>query len=112
MYTCIFSFLHTTLLLVAHFLPCFLPLPYTLSSRYAEEVQKLQKHLSLLRQEYVKMQQKLVETERRCSLLAAQASGHSSSSSSQPSDSFISRLLAIVAELYKQDQYRCMLGAG
>lgn len=77
-----------------------------LSPRYAEEVQKLQKHLSLLRQEYVKMQQKLVETERRCSLLAAQASGHSSSST-QPSDSFISRLLAIVAELYKQDQYRC-----
>ncbi|TSY98082.1 Rabankyrin-5 [Bagarius yarrelli] len=69
-----------------------------------EEVQKLQKHLSLLRQEYVKMQQKLVETERRCSLLAAQASGHGSSTS-QSSDSFISRLLAIVAELYQQDQY-------
>ncbi|KAL7834912.1 hypothetical protein SRHO_G00291590 [Serrasalmus rhombeus] len=73
------------------------------SNMAEEEVQKLQKHLSLLRQEYVKMQQKLVETERRCSMLAAQASGHGSST--QPSDSFISRLLAIVADLYQQDQY-------
>uniref|UniRef100_A0AAR2JTP3 FYVE-type domain-containing protein n=1 Tax=Pygocentrus nattereri TaxID=42514 RepID=A0AAR2JTP3_PYGNA len=54
------------------------------------------------------MQQKLVETERRCSMLAAQASGHGSST--QPSDSFISRLLAIVADLYQQDQYRCEKG--
>lgn len=70
----------------------------------AEEVQKLQKHLALLRQEYVKMQQKLVETERRCSVLAAQAS--LPGSTSQASDSFISRLLAIVADLYQQEQYR------
>uniref|UniRef100_A0A671RV37 Rabankyrin-5-like n=1 Tax=Sinocyclocheilus anshuiensis TaxID=1608454 RepID=A0A671RV37_9TELE len=69
----------------------------------AEEVQKLQKHLALLRQEYVKMQQKLVETERRCSVLAAQAS--LPGSTSQASDSFISRLLAIVADLYQQEQY-------
>ncbi|XP_048092836.1 LOW QUALITY PROTEIN: rabankyrin-5 [Alosa alosa] len=67
-----------------------------------EEVQKLQKHLSLLRQEYVKMQQKLVETERQCAVLAAQASGPGTS---VVSDSFISRLLAIVADLYQQDQY-------
>lgn len=106
---------HTTVLtlflLLAHPLPCFSFPPHSLSSCCAEEVQKLQKHLSLLRQEYVKMQQKLVETERKCSLLAAQTSGHGSSSSLQPSDSFISRLLTIVAELYQQDQYRCMLGA-
>lgn len=70
----------------------------------AEEVQKLQKHLALLRQEYVKMQQKLVETERRCSVLAAQAS--LPGSTSQASDTFISRLLAIVAGLYQQEQYR------
>uniref|UniRef100_A0A4W4FZ81 Ankyrin repeat and FYVE domain containing 1 n=1 Tax=Electrophorus electricus TaxID=8005 RepID=A0A4W4FZ81_ELEEL len=67
------------------------------------EVQKLQKHLSLLRQEYVKMQHKLVETERRCSVLAAQASGRGSPS--QSGDSFISRLLTIVADLYRQEQY-------
>uniref|UniRef100_A0A672L1J6 Zinc finger ZZ-type and EF-hand domain containing 1 n=1 Tax=Sinocyclocheilus grahami TaxID=75366 RepID=A0A672L1J6_SINGR len=71
--------------------------------RMAKEVQKLQKHLALLRQEYVKMQQKLVETERRCSVLAAQAS--LPGSTSQASDSFISRLLAIVADLYQQEQY-------
>uniref|UniRef100_A0A673GLR6 Ankyrin repeat and FYVE domain containing 1 n=1 Tax=Sinocyclocheilus rhinocerous TaxID=307959 RepID=A0A673GLR6_9TELE len=68
-----------------------------------EEVQKLQKHLALLRQEYVKMQQKLVETERRCSVLAAQAT--LPGSTSQASDNFISRLLAIVADLYQQEQY-------
>lgn len=65
-----------------------------------EEVAKLEKHLMLLRQEYVKLQKKLTETERKCTLLAAQSSKESAS------DSFISRLLAIVAELYEQEQYR------
>ena len=68
-------------------------------------MQKLQKHLSLLRQEYVKMQQKLVETERQCAVLAAQVSGPGSSPAAT-GDSFITRLLAIVADLYQQDQYR------
>ncbi|XP_068457201.1 rabankyrin-5 [Clinocottus analis] len=78
-----------------------------------EEVAKLQKHLALLRQEYVKMQQKLADTERRCAVLAAQASsqgsGSGSGSVSAPNltaaDTFISRLLVIVAELYQQEQY-------
>ncbi|CAI5794975.1 rabankyrin-5 isoform X1 [Podarcis lilfordi] len=64
-----------------------------------EEVAKLEKHLMLLRQEYVKLQKKLTETERKCTLLAAQSNKESAS------DSFISRLLAIVAELYEQEQY-------
>ncbi|KAH0511472.1 Rabankyrin-5 [Microtus ochrogaster] len=64
-----------------------------------EEVAKLEKHLMLLRQEYVKLQKKLAETEKRCTLLAAQANKGSSS------ESFISRLLAIVAGLYEQEQY-------
>uniref|UniRef100_A0A8C2QCA9 Ankyrin repeat and FYVE domain containing 1 n=1 Tax=Cricetulus griseus TaxID=10029 RepID=A0A8C2QCA9_CRIGR len=63
------------------------------------EVAKLEKHLMLLRQEYVKLQKKLAETEKRCTLLAAQANKESSS------ESFISRLLAIVAGLYEQEQY-------
>lgn len=67
---------------------------------FTEEVAKLEKHLMLLRQEYVKLQKKLTETERKCTLLAAQSSKESAS------DSFISRLLAIVAELYEQEQYR------
>lgn len=64
-----------------------------------EEVAKLQKHLALLRQEYVKLQQKLAETEKRCALLAA------TSNAETTTDSFISRLLAIVSELYQREQY-------
>uniref|UniRef100_A0A8C5T9V2 Ankyrin repeat and FYVE domain containing 1 n=1 Tax=Malurus cyaneus samueli TaxID=2593467 RepID=A0A8C5T9V2_9PASS len=58
----------------------------------------------LLRQEYVKLQKKLVDTERRCNLLAVEANQDNAS------DTFISRLLAIVAELYQQEQYRCEKG--
>ncbi|XP_062363311.1 rabankyrin-5 isoform X3 [Cinclus cinclus] len=64
-----------------------------------EEVAKLEKHLMLLRQEYVKLQKKLVDTERRCNVLAVEANQDNAS------DTFISRLLAIVAELYQQEQY-------
>jgi len=64
-----------------------------------EEVAKLEKHLMLLRQEYVKLQKTLAETEKRCTLLAAQAKKESSN------ESFISRLLTIVADLYEQEQY-------
>lgn len=72
-----------------------------------EEVAKLQKHLALLRQEYVKMQRKLADTERRCAMLAAQASVQGSTKAvARSEDTFISRLLEIVAELYQQDQYR------
>uniref|UniRef100_A0A8C8DZH7 Ankyrin repeat and FYVE domain containing 1 n=1 Tax=Oryzias sinensis TaxID=183150 RepID=A0A8C8DZH7_9TELE len=69
-----------------------------------EEVAKLQKHLALLRQEYVKMQQKLADTERRCAVLAAQTSSQGSPGPAA-ADTFISRLLEIVASLYKQEQY-------
>lgn len=65
---------------------------------------KLQKHLTLLRQEYVKMQQKLADTERRCAMLAAQAPSQSSVGQTA-ADTFISRLLEIVADLYQQQQY-------
>uniref|UniRef100_A0A8C3UJQ5 Ankyrin repeat and FYVE domain containing 1 n=1 Tax=Catharus ustulatus TaxID=91951 RepID=A0A8C3UJQ5_CATUS len=58
----------------------------------------------LLRQEYVKLQKKLVDTERRCNVLAVEANQDNAS------DTFISRLLAIVAELYQQEQYRCEKG--
>lgn len=60
----------------------------------------MEKHLMLLRQEYVKLQKKLAETEKRCTLLAAQANGGSGG------ESFISRLLAIVADLCEQERYR------
>lgn len=66
---------------------------------------KLQKHLALLRQEYVKMQQKLVDTERRCAVLAAENSVQGSPSSAA-ADTFVSRLLDFVANLYQQEHYR------
>ncbi|XP_061819097.1 rabankyrin-5 isoform X2 [Nerophis lumbriciformis] len=69
-----------------------------------EEVAKLQKHLALLRQEYVKMQQKLADTERRCAMLAAQTSCQGSSSPAE-ADTFINRLLDIVSDLFQQEQY-------
>uniref|UniRef100_A0A3Q2PNH0 Uncharacterized protein n=1 Tax=Fundulus heteroclitus TaxID=8078 RepID=A0A3Q2PNH0_FUNHE len=70
-----------------------------------EEVAKLQKHLALLRQEYVKMQQKLADTERRCAVLAAQTSSQAAPSSASE-DTFISRLLEFVAQLHQQEHYR------
>ncbi|KAG7268985.1 hypothetical protein CRUP_004256 [Coryphaenoides rupestris] len=75
-----------------------------------EEVAKLKKHLALLRQEYVKMQQRLADTERRYAMLAAQAASQGTSSPNAPAstatgDTFISRLLEIVCELYQQEQY-------
>uniref|UniRef100_A0A8C8IT51 Ankyrin repeat and FYVE domain containing 1 n=1 Tax=Oncorhynchus tshawytscha TaxID=74940 RepID=A0A8C8IT51_ONCTS len=75
--------------------------------KFKSEVAKLQKHLALLRQEYVKMQQKLADTERRCAVLAAQTSGQGSTNTfgTGAGDTFISRLLDIVAQLYQQDQY-------
>ena len=83
------------------FVLCLFPFP----GCGAEEVAKLQKHLALLRQEYVKMQQKLADTERRCAVLAAQGSSQGSPSPSAP-ETFISRLLDIVADLYQQEHYR------
>ena len=50
------------------------------------EVAKLQRHLDLLRQEYVKLQQKLADSEQKYAELAA-ASGH------LRQDHFVSRLM-------------------
>ncbi|KAF3841264.1 hypothetical protein F7725_007126 [Dissostichus mawsoni] len=50
------------------------------------------------------MQQKLADTERRCAVLAAQTPGQGSPSPAA-ADTFISRLLDIVANLYQQEQY-------
>ncbi|MEQ2176103.1 hypothetical protein GOODEAATRI_024633, partial [Goodea atripinnis] len=50
------------------------------------------------------MQQKLADTERRCAVLAAQTSSQVSPSSAG-ADTFISRLLEFVANLYQQEHY-------
>jgi len=64
------------------------------------EVQKLQTHLSLLREEYVKLQRRLVEAEKSCQVSAA-GSGDASDSSA-----FVTRLLKTVADLYGKELYR------
>jgi len=59
----------------------------------------LQTHLSLLRDEYVKLQRRLVEVEKKYQVVLA-ATGQSEE------DNFISKLLKIVSELYDKELYR------
>ncbi|XP_077510441.1 rabankyrin-5 isoform X1 [Amblyomma americanum] len=62
------------------------------------EVAKLQRHLSLLREEYVKLQARYADVERKYNVAVA-ASGNAGS------DSFVSRLLKTVASLFDQELY-------
>lgn len=69
---------------------------------YIGQVAKLERHLSLLRQEYVKLQNKLVDLEQKYSVAVA-ASGQTGEHSD---NTFVSRLLKTVAELFDKDLYR------
>jgi len=63
------------------------------------EVVKLQNHLRLLREEYVKLQKRLAETERKYQVLSASAG--------QTGDNnFVTKLLNTVAELFDKELYR------
>jgi len=64
------------------------------------EVQKLQTHLNLLREEYVKLQRRLVEAEK--SYQIAVAGSHDGSDSS----GFVTKLLKTVSDLYAKELYR------
>jgi len=64
------------------------------------EVQKLQTHLSLLREEYVKLQRRLVEAEKSYQVAAA------GSREGNDSSGFVTRLLKTVADLYAKELYR------
>ncbi|EEC09893.1 ankyrin repeat containing protein [Ixodes scapularis] len=66
--------------------------------RGCAEVAKLQRHLSLLREEYVKLQARHAEVERKYNVAVA-ASGNADA------DSFVSRLLKTVANLFDQELY-------
>ena len=66
------------------------------------QVAKLERHLSLLRQEYVKLQNKHVDLEQKYSIAVA-ASGKTG----EHDNTFVSRLLKTVAELFDKDLYRC-----
>lgn len=61
---------------------------------------KLQKHLALLREEYVKLQSKHEELNRKYEIISVSAS--------QPGegDGFVFRLLSIVSQLFNKSQYR------
>lgn len=78
------------------------------SSDGPSEVAKLKNHLSLLREEYVKLQGKYNELERKYSIaVAAGASGDGGGdgASAHDSDTFVSKLLNTVANLFDKDDY-------
>ena len=63
------------------------------------EVTKLQKHLVLLREEYVKLQTKYEDLSRKYEIVTA-------SSSQADGEGFVFRLLSIISQLYNKPQYR------
>ncbi|GAB1599554.1 rabankyrin-5-like, partial, partial [Argonauta hians] len=65
------------------------------------EVTKLQNHLSLLREEYVKIQERLAQVEQKYEVAVAAAGGHHVAGD----DSFVSRLLKTVGELFNKEAY-------
>ena len=71
---------------------CFIP----------SEAAKLQSHLKLLRQEYVKLQKNHAELEKKYQVVAA-ANGENME------ENFVSRLLKIIADLFDKDLYRFVL---
>ncbi|GIY51529.1 rabankyrin-5 [Caerostris extrusa] len=64
----------------------------------SDEKSKLERHLTLLREEYVKLQARLAESEKKYSIAAAQIGNVSG-------DSFIVRLLKTVADLFDKELY-------
>ena len=68
------------------------------------EVTKLQTHLQLLREEYVKLQTRCAELEKQNQVALASAGQVSE-------DNFVSRLLRTVAELFDTDLYRSVLSS-
>ena len=62
---------------------------------------KLERHLSLLRQEYVKLQNRLVELEQKYSVAVA-----TSGQLGDQENTFVIRLLKTVSELFDKDLYR------
>ena len=68
-------------------------------SFFIDEVKKLQNHLKLLREEYVKLQKHLAEVERKYQVAAA-AAGQSGD------NNFVARLLDTVAGLFDKETYR------
>ena len=70
------------------------------------EVIKLQKHLALLREEYVKLQNKHTELERKYNLLSSIANQHNQHPHLDSNDNYISRLLKTISDLFDKELYR------
>lgn len=68
------------------------------------EAEKLQRHLDLLRQEYVKLQNRLAEVEQKYNVATAANSGGGGGKGEE--GNFVSRLLATVADLFDKELYR------
>ena len=64
--------------------------------------EKLQRHLDLLRQEYVRLQNRLAEVEQKYNVATASAAGGGSDNE----DNFVSRLLSTIADLFDKELYR------
>ena len=67
---------------------------------YVSDVVKVRRHLELLREEYVKLQNKHTELEKKYHILQASSGANSDQSS------FVSKLLAVVADLFEKEKYR------
>ncbi|XP_072163422.1 rabankyrin-5-like [Diadema setosum] len=66
----------------------------------AEEAEKLQRHLDLLRQEYVKLQTRLAELEQKYNVATA-----TNAKGGEEEGNFVSKLLATVADLFDKELY-------
>ena len=71
--------------------------------RGVTETAKLQTHLALLRDEYVKLQRRLGDVERKYQVLLASTGGGRGGGAE---DNFVSRLLKVVSDLYDRELYR------
>jgi methenyltetrahydromethanopterin cyclohydrolase len=73
--------------------------PKMMSKTSRDDSEKLSRHLTLLREEYVKLQSRYTEIEKKYNVLVA-------SRGDQPEqDTFVSRLLKTVANLFEQELY-------
>ena len=79
---------------------CFLQINLSFFSFSPDEVSKLQSHLSLLREEYVKLQNRFADLDRRYQVAVA------GSGEGNKEESFVTRLLRIIADLHDKEQYR------
>ncbi|XP_037781934.1 rabankyrin-5-like [Penaeus monodon] len=73
-----------------------------LQVQFKKEVGKLQQHLSLLREQYVKLQERYTALEQQHAIVTA------GTQVSEGEDSFVTRLLRFVADLYDKEKYSDM----